>query len=631
MDVRAQGRCALIALAAIACGTGEGLGGTAEPVTRGPYLQLATPDSMIVRWRTAEATSSRVIHGLEPNALSTSVEDPTLTTEHAVTLTGLEAGGTVCYAVGDLAELFAGGDAEHCFRSPPVRGSRLPLRAWILGDSGTGNAAQRDVRDAYYGYPGATDTDLWLMLGDNAYPDASDSQLQSRLFDVYPEMLRRAPLWPTIGNHNGSSDSPTQTGPYFDAFDLPRGGEAGGIPSGTEAYYAFDWANVHFVVLDSFDTSVALDGAMLTWLAADLAATAQDWVIVYFHHPPYSKGSRDSDLEAKQILMRERVVPLLDDYGVDLTLTGHSHSYERSFLIAGHYDDSSTFDPSMQIQLGNGNPAGDGAYAKPVVGPDPHSGIVYGVAGSSGQVDEAPLNHPAMAVSLALHGSLVLDVDGQRLDMRFLDRFGTVLDHVALTKAAGVQPPEASFERSPAIGAVPLQVAFTDQSDNTPTAWSWDFDDDGKRDSAQQNPSHTFEQRGRYTVTLVASNAAGASSSVIADAVCAYTDTPPALSGLGFDDHDSLRWDAAPDAVAYEVVRGPLEAIRQGAGWNDGCLLGTASQPALPAPSVPGPDGWAYLVQVVDCAANAQAFDSGGSGQIAPREIANPPTCGDRR
>ena len=49
-------------------------------------------------------------------------------------------------------------------------------------------------------------------------------------------------------------------------------GQAGGVPSGTEAYYSFDYANIHFISLDSHDSDRALTGAMMTWLKADLAA-----------------------------------------------------------------------------------------------------------------------------------------------------------------------------------------------------------------------------------------------------------------------------------------------------------------------------------------------------------------------
>ena len=107
-------------------------------------------------------------------------------------------------------------------------------------------------------------------------------------------MLRKSVLWPTIGNHD-LFDGTAQTWPYYDNFTLPTLAEAGGVASGTESYYSFDYANIHFVVLDSQNANRLPGGDMLTWLALDLAATTQNWIIAYWHHPPYSKGSHDSD------------------------------------------------------------------------------------------------------------------------------------------------------------------------------------------------------------------------------------------------------------------------------------------------------------------------------------------------
>jgi hypothetical protein len=337
--------------------------------------------------------------------------------------------------VGSTTEILAGGDPNHVFVTAPPEGSSSPMRIWVLGDSGTGNANAIAVRDAYLSYTGPTRTDLWLMLGDNAYPSGTDAEYQTKLFDIYPTMLRRSVLWPTLGNHDGASaDSSTQTGPYYDIFTLPTAGEAGGLASGTEAYYSFDYANVHFVVLDSFDTDRSPTGAMLTWLEQDLDATLADWIIAFWHHPPYSKGSHDSDDELELVQMRENVLPILDAHGVDLTLSGHSHSYERSFLLDGHYGDSSTLDPSMVLDGGDGRVGGSGPYTKVALGGTPHSGIVHAVAGSSGQTSGGSLDHPAMFVSLNVLGSMVLDIDGNRLDAVFLNGSGVVQDSFTIVK-----------------------------------------------------------------------------------------------------------------------------------------------------------------------------------------------------
>ena len=132
--------------------------------------------------------------------------------------------------------------------------------------------------------------------------------------------------------------------------------------------------------------------------------------------------------------MRENVLPILDAHGVDLTLSGHSHSYERSFLLDGHYGESSTLLPSMVLDGGDGRVLGDGPYEKAALGGTPYSGIVHAVAGSSGQIGGGSLDHPAMFVSLNVLGSMVLDVEGNRLDAVFLDGTGAIRDSFAIVK-----------------------------------------------------------------------------------------------------------------------------------------------------------------------------------------------------
>ena len=155
--------------------------------------------------------------------------------------------------------MLAGDNGSYYFPDISVpSGISKRTRIWVLGDSGTGNNDARAVRDAYTAYAGSQHTDLWLMLGDNAYNRGTETEYQTAVFNTYPEMLRKSVLWPSLGNHDGSSsESATQSGPYFDIFTLPRNAEAGGVPSGTEAYYSFDYANIHFVVLDSFGSDRA--------------------------------------------------------------------------------------------------------------------------------------------------------------------------------------------------------------------------------------------------------------------------------------------------------------------------------------------------------------------------------------
>ena len=94
---------------------------------------------------------------------------------------------------------------------------------------------------------------------------------------------------------------------------------------------------------------------MDTWLKADLEQTTADWLVAYFHHPPYTKGSHDSDREKQLVEMRTYVMPILESGGVDLVLTGHSHIYERSMLMDGAYA-TPTVAENVILDDGDGDP-----------------------------------------------------------------------------------------------------------------------------------------------------------------------------------------------------------------------------------------------------------------------------------
>ncbi len=414
----------------------SGLHGTSAPVSitvitsvpinlvRGPYLQVGTPVSGTVRWRTDINSDSVVFYGTDPNALTNSVVLPALITEHIVPLTGLQPKTQYYYTVGSSDQPLAFG-TNFWFKTNPTIGTREKTRFWVLGDSGTANNNQRAVRDSFYNYAATNGpADFWLMLGDNAYNSGLDSEYQSAVFNMYPEALRNMFLWPTLGNHETAQAFTIADFPYLHIFTLPQNGEAGGVPSGSPRYYSFDYANIHFISLDSMSSGRTTNTAMVRWLVNDLEATAQEWTVVYFHHPPYTKGSHNSDAETELIEIRQNILPILESYGVDLVLSGHSHCYERSYLLNGHYGLSTALTPAMKIDGGDGRDEGTGSYHKNEVG----QGVVYMVAGNGGQATGGSLNHPAHFLSLNELGSLVIDVVSNRLQVTMLATNGVTRD-----------------------------------------------------------------------------------------------------------------------------------------------------------------------------------------------------------
>ena len=101
-------------------------------------------------------------------------------------------------------------------------------------------------------------------------------------------------------------------------------------------------------------------------------------------------------------------------------------------------------------------------------------------------------------------------------------------DYVTVT-APGPIMPVAAFSGSPVSGSNPLDVVFTDASTDT-TSWLWDFGDGGS--STNQNPTHTYNSVGNFTVSLAATNVNGTVFENKTDyiTVSAPVATPPVAS-----------------------------------------------------------------------------------------------------
>ncbi|MCB9297018.1 MAG: metallophosphoesterase [Lewinellaceae bacterium] len=403
----------------------------AQSIIRGPYLQSGTPNSMVIKWRTNSATSSQVWYGTSPGSLVFTKTVNGTRTDHEVLIDGLSANSTYYYSVGNTAGQLLTATSQHYFRTSPAPGAVQPIKAWILGDAGKANQNQRDVRDAFYNFHGSQHIDMVLLVGDNAYDSGTDGEYQAAMFEnMYEDRLINTVWWPCFGNHDGeSSFSATQTGPYYEIFTAPTNAEAGGVPSGTEAYYSFDYGNMHVVILDSDDSDRDPGSPQLLWLEADLAANNKEWTIVLFHHPPYTRLHSDTD--NKESDMREFVNPILETYGVDLVIGGHSHTWERSYMIHGHYGTSGTWDPAtMGIDIGDGRLDGDGPYMKNANG----QGTVYIVAGAAGSRGEIDAEHPIMYKSIGEKGSMYLEVTGSQMDIKFIRETGAIDDYLTIVK-----------------------------------------------------------------------------------------------------------------------------------------------------------------------------------------------------
>lgn len=405
---------------------------------REPYLQMMSSNGVTIRWQSENKISGVVRYGLKPEELAQSQREVDIKEEHEIRLAGLQPATKYFYSVGSETEESYKGQ-EYWFKTSPAIKTDLaemkPVRFWVTGDQGYPNVIQDQVRDAMLNWVkrnprssgNNTALDFWITTGDNAYRSGTNKQFQAGFFEPYKSILRNTPVWPVYGNHDA------RRWVFFDIFNFPTQAESGGIASGSEHFYSFDYANIHFVMLDTQESDLTDDGEMLSWLKKDLAQTKQQWLITFFHHPPYTKGSHDSDSKrdsrGRLISVRKNILPLLEAGGVDLVLSGHSHMYERSALINCHYGYSSTFNQSMLRSQSKNN-----VYNKKENNISAYSGTIYTVIGSSSKVDTGPLNHPAMQTSLQEAGSMLFDIEKNQLKAYFINNDGKVKDQFEINK-----------------------------------------------------------------------------------------------------------------------------------------------------------------------------------------------------
>ncbi|WNO08437.1 PKD domain-containing protein [Teredinibacter sp. KSP-S5-2] len=542
-------------------------------LTREPYIQSVSTSSAVIRWRTSSASDSRVTFGTDLGNMTQTVDSPSSTTEHIVTLTGLAPDTRYYYAVGSSTSTEVGFTNEYYFETAPTTGSAVDTRIWVVGDPGTGDNNQARVRDAYYNFDN-THTDVMLALGDNAYNNGTENEYQQNFFDVYANLMRNTAVWPARGNHE------RDLAVHEANFTLPTNGEAGGTASGSELYFSFDHGNIHFVCLDSFTSSNLNGNAMYDWLEADLASTSQKWIIAYWHHPPYSRSdAHDSDSESGQRIMRERAVPILEKYGVDLALAGHNHFYSRTMLINNHYGSSSTFDANLHaIDSGDGQEAGTGAYNK---GTNPE-GAVYVLAGSSGKIGYSIIHHPANLVEIKVLGSVIVDVSNDRMDVKFQRETGTIADYFTIKKTPPVNTaPSVNAGADQAI-SLPADAILngTVSDDGLPTSGalsvSWSkVSGPGNvtfANASSANTNASFSLAGTYVLRLTASDSELAST----DDITITVNPPPS--------------NQAPtvDAGIDQTVTLPNAAVLSATVTDDGLPLGVQVTTVWSVVSGPG-------------------------------------------
>jgi 3',5'-cyclic AMP phosphodiesterase CpdA len=316
---------------------------------------------------------------------------------HSVNFTTLDPGKTYAYRVG------SGTGASEWFTFTTASTKADPYTFLYFGDSqGSNSLYSRVIRQAYRAVP---DARLMVFPGD-LVDGGTGSVLQDNEWGAWHEagsfIHAEIPVMPTPGNHeyyNPGDRSRRVLNRYWKpGFTLPENGPAGL----EETAYSIDYQGVRFILVNSDEMMRNEEFALIQahWVEELLKNNPCNWTVMAFHHPIFSTSAKRDNKAVSGPLK-----PLIDNYGVDLVLTGHDHTYAR----------------------GNVLPDGEETNGK-------RAGTIYVVSVSGSkqyQQDAEPWWDLGLTYTQTWQA---ISVDGNELNYRAYDASGTLVDQFTLKK-----------------------------------------------------------------------------------------------------------------------------------------------------------------------------------------------------
>lgn len=347
---------------------------------RAPYIQNPTQNTVEIAWRTLEHQVGRVRYGLEKGQLSHEVAEMEARQKHHVRLEGLEISTRYFYEVYSGSRQVAG---EENFRTARHH-DETKFSFLVLGDSGVDTPVQWDIGRQMQRSMNEREVDFVVHVGD--VHQGSGDYYDNIYFKPYRSLLKNINVFTSLGNHDVITDNGAV---YLDDFYLPSNN-----PDSTERYYSFRWANAYFIALDTngdYSPGSAQHEFLISALTDSLRLSAT-WTFVYAHHPPYTEYWTDYYGDQR---VQNYLVPIFEEYDVDMVMNGHTHSYERGEMEHVHY-------------------------------------LVTG--GGGGSLDDYFVDYDHITFSDAKHHFTRIDVDGEQLHVSAVDEHGTVIDRFTINK-----------------------------------------------------------------------------------------------------------------------------------------------------------------------------------------------------
>ena len=144
-------------------------------------------------------------------------------------------------------------------------------------------------------------------------------------FRNFSFMNMNTTIVPVAGNHEGN----LQWFKFNNMFNIGAVEDSATI---TGCYYSFDWGDAHFAVLNTNDM-YPMSASQINWLKNDMNASNAQWKIVLMHRALYSAGKNINKPDT--VIMRNLLLPVIDELGIDIVFAGHDHMYMRTETVKG--------------------------------------------------------------------------------------------------------------------------------------------------------------------------------------------------------------------------------------------------------------------------------------------------------
>jgi len=350
-----------------------------------PYLQYATPTSIIIKWETVNPVIGTVQYSEDDSFSNRKIESSPVKI-HEIKLDGLKPATRYHYQVSYYNTTLESAS----FTTAPVPGTPN-WRMVAYGDNRTFPETHKRIVAQIL----KLNPSMIIHSGDLVSSGDSYEQWKEQYFDPMKGLSENIAVFPSLGNHERNSPH------YYQYMSLPD--ENG------ESYYSFDYGNAHFIALNSNarEAPFDIDSEQTQWLIKDLKEhAAAVWKIVYFHHPLF-RCHPTRGIEPQRWVWQE----VFEEYGIDLVVNGHDHYYQRTYAI-GNYQGK------------------------------PSRGVYHLISGGGGAPNYPIVPKVHAANRRSVHHITVMDFLGDRIIGRAIDDEGNVFDAFVYDKEAENSPEE---------------------------------------------------------------------------------------------------------------------------------------------------------------------------------------------